>query len=653
MSNLKEKETKPQNREWVKNAAIIFLAVMLVLTFFSKTIMNISLTEVTGQYMTSGTISSSVQGTGTVVANMAYNVQLSETRTIKDVYVSVGDTVEEGQPLFELEEAESQELIDAEKTLSDMQYAYNTKLIQNVDANYASENQNIQALRDNLSDAISQRSEASTYESTYNTAKAEAASAQNEVNALQQTIADLQGKITLATANDAQIETLQSQLSAAQTAQTSAESALSAAQAKTQSIQASMSMSLAEAEAAATSAQRTLEDMELELTYLKEDYNALAADPEADADAVTEAQRAVERQEQAVLYQRADLSQAQTTRSEIAAKNEELTAAQEAQAQAQADLDEKKATVTAAQKALDEATQASTADLSAQLTEAQAELTSAQARLNTAQSNLSEAASSYTTSTSAANANVKSLQQSLEAAVAALAEQQQLDGVTSQTADLELEHAKEELDDQEALVEKLREQGSNTAVTAQYGGTISAVNVIAGDIVTTGQTLASVNVEGKEYTLTISVTAEQSQQVSVGDVATVTSNTWGDITAVLSAIKNDPDNPGQNKLLEFAVSGDVVDGQTLSLSIGLKDQTYDLVVPKSALHEDSNGPFVLIATSKSTPFGSRYIAQRVAVVVTASDAYRAAIDTGSASHDYVITTSTAPISAGEQVRLAN
>ena len=27
-------QEKPKNREWVKNAAIIFLAVMLVLTFF-------------------------------------------------------------------------------------------------------------------------------------------------------------------------------------------------------------------------------------------------------------------------------------------------------------------------------------------------------------------------------------------------------------------------------------------------------------------------------------------------------------------------------------------------------------------------------------------------------------------------------------------
>lgn len=34
-----------KRREWVKNAAIIFLSVMLVLTFFSNTFMNYSLPE--------------------------------------------------------------------------------------------------------------------------------------------------------------------------------------------------------------------------------------------------------------------------------------------------------------------------------------------------------------------------------------------------------------------------------------------------------------------------------------------------------------------------------------------------------------------------------------------------------------------------------
>ena len=48
-------EKAGKRRDWVKNAAIVFLTIMLILTFFSNTIMNYSLPEVAIQYIQSGT----------------------------------------------------------------------------------------------------------------------------------------------------------------------------------------------------------------------------------------------------------------------------------------------------------------------------------------------------------------------------------------------------------------------------------------------------------------------------------------------------------------------------------------------------------------------------------------------------------------------
>ncbi|MDR0948299.1 MAG: efflux RND transporter periplasmic adaptor subunit, partial [Lachnospiraceae bacterium] len=59
-------ENRKKRRDWVKNAAIIFLAVMLVLTFFSNTILNYSLPEVAVQYVQPGNITAKVRGTGTI-----------------------------------------------------------------------------------------------------------------------------------------------------------------------------------------------------------------------------------------------------------------------------------------------------------------------------------------------------------------------------------------------------------------------------------------------------------------------------------------------------------------------------------------------------------------------------------------------------------
>ena len=64
-------EMKVKNRAWVKNAVIVFLVILLILTFFSNTIMNRSLPEVATQYVSGGSITARVRGTGTVTADGA------------------------------------------------------------------------------------------------------------------------------------------------------------------------------------------------------------------------------------------------------------------------------------------------------------------------------------------------------------------------------------------------------------------------------------------------------------------------------------------------------------------------------------------------------------------------------------------------------
>ena len=119
--NSKVKSTK---REIVKNIAIIFLVIMLILTFFSNTIMNYSLAEVSTQMVESGTIQTRVSGTGVVAAVDPYNVIVEDTRVISGVAVKVGDTVAEGDVLYYLQDEESEELVKARQELEDLKLAY-------------------------------------------------------------------------------------------------------------------------------------------------------------------------------------------------------------------------------------------------------------------------------------------------------------------------------------------------------------------------------------------------------------------------------------------------------------------------------------------------------------------------------------------------
>ena len=142
-----------RNRDWVKNAAIIFLVVLLVLTFFSNTIMNRSLPEVATQEVESGSIVARVRGTGTVQANSNTQVKMDRTRVIRSVLVKVGQKVEAGDVLFTLGEGASEEIDAAEETLRNLQASYNRTAATMPEYNYTTDSRKIGILAEKLANA--------------------------------------------------------------------------------------------------------------------------------------------------------------------------------------------------------------------------------------------------------------------------------------------------------------------------------------------------------------------------------------------------------------------------------------------------------------------------------------------------------------------
>ena len=108
-----------RRKDWIKNIAIIFLSIMLILTFFSNTIMNYSLPQVATQYVQQGDISPKVRGTGTAEVQDPYPVSVPNARTISAVNVRVGDSVKKDDVIYELADAESEELKAARQELSE------------------------------------------------------------------------------------------------------------------------------------------------------------------------------------------------------------------------------------------------------------------------------------------------------------------------------------------------------------------------------------------------------------------------------------------------------------------------------------------------------------------------------------------------------
>lgn len=111
-------------KDRIKNIAIVFLAILLVLTFFSNTIMNRSLVEVSTQMISGDSITSKVRGSGTATAGDTYAVSINESRKIATINVKTGQEIDQGTLLFTLTETESDELTTAQDTLLSTQRDY-------------------------------------------------------------------------------------------------------------------------------------------------------------------------------------------------------------------------------------------------------------------------------------------------------------------------------------------------------------------------------------------------------------------------------------------------------------------------------------------------------------------------------------------------
>ena len=230
--------------------------------------------------------------------------------------------------------------------------------------------------------------------------------------------------------------------------------------------------------------------------------------------------------------------------------------------------------------------------------------------------------------------------------------------IDDETSALNLSIQRTKISQKQREIEKMREKAVSTEIKSTVSGTISTLNMTAGDEIAAGTTVAEI-ATSDGYTMECSVPNAQASRLRAGLVGEVQYYYWGDKpTVTVSTVKNDPNNSGKSKIVTLTVEGDVADGTSLTVTIGSQGSSYDCIVPNSAIQEDSDGKFILVVTSKSSPLGNRYYAQRKNVTVLASEATRSAIDASLSWGDYVITGATdadgkkIPISDGMQVRMA-
>lgn len=598
--NNKGNYTPNRKREIIKTILIVFLIVMLVLTFCSNTIMNKSLAEITTESATSGKLTERIRGSGLVESNQSYDVKVDGNKIIDTIMIKTGQEVKKGDVLFTVGTEDSEELETAQASLIALELEYQKALLTTPE-DYTAENQAISNAREDLNAAIAKRNNAIANSDSAQQSLYDYNSNKNERTRKTKIFDKLQSTIIAIDSNDyasASVEYIGNLIF------------------------------LYDAYSKAEEDYNTAYALYTQMLTGKPSENPSESPTENYTDTTSDTDNGSQ-----------DSTQEPTTTP--TPDNDTLEALK-------ADADAKRAVRDTALEEYNNNKAEIRNDLMNQLYSIESDIDS-----------LNEQIANYESSQGSDSAmsieqydeDIRVKQNALEELIVNLNKTKNENDLQNKTNTLEIEAKKKEIDNLNKKIEKIKQENSITEIKSEYSGIVSSISAKIGEETVPDVPVAVIDIAEEGYTVELTVEAEKTKKIKKGIEAEVVNNWNGDITAVLTDIKNDTKANSKNKILKFSVTGDVSTGTMIDLSIPCGSGSYDTIVPKSAVYKDSKGSFVLIVNSKSSPLGNRYYAKRVDVEVLASDEISSAVQGAISSGDYVITTASKPIKPNEQVRM--
>ncbi|MDE6796916.1 MAG: RND transporter [Ruminococcus sp.] len=610
--------TPNRKREIIKNVLIVFLIIMLILTFCSNTIMNKSLAEITTETATSGKLTERIRGSGLVESNQSYDVKVDGNKVIDTIMIKTGQEVKKDDVLFTIGTEESKELETAEESLIALELEYQKALLV-APEDYSAENQAISNARDDLNTAIAKRNNAAANSGTSQQALYNYNSNKNELARKSKILDKLQSTI-IAIDSDSY-------------------------------------------SGAAVEYTGNLVFLYNEYTTAESDYNsayqlytAMLTGMPSDfpTEEITENNEFPENSEN---NNDNDISDnARISENEVSDNNGSFSEPVQYNDSYDYDIEELKADMEYKEEvrnnALNEYNNTKYSirnNLMNQLYSVESEIDNLNVQITNYESSQTTGGDSM--SVEDYDEQIRQKQQALETLIAELNKSKNENDLANKTNMLEIDAKKKEVDKMKEKIEKLKAESEITEIKSKYNGIVSAINIKVGEETVPDMPLAVIDIADEGYTVELTVDAEKAKKIKKGIEADVVNNWNGDVTAILTDIKNDTKAGSKNRILKFSVTGDVSTGTMIDLSIPCGSGTYDTIVPKSAVYKDSKGSFVLVVNSKSSPLGNRYFADRVDVEVLASDEVSSAVQGGITSGNYIITTASKPVNPKDQVRM--
>ena len=587
-------------RAKVIKAMVAFIVILALLTFFSNTIMNLTIPKVMGSYASRGNLSYSNSARGTITVENQTEVKGLEGRTVDQVLVSNYDSVEVGDTILTLKSLEESEELQTKKDrLKELEREkdYDSRSPSS-NSDFTSYYDTINAAKVTLSEAeetldkvYNKSSEEAAYKKIIDDESAKAVSLEATVNAAAQTVEDIKREID---AIDAAIEPLRSEIDVYIALGTPTPTPVPAAGGE----------STSETEPSAT--EPVTGEGETVAT-VPTDTPVPTPVPVLDGDGLDPNSPTYE-MEKLLLK----ISQYEEQKAVLESK------------------------IASAQQRLDEA--------SAKLAECQGKIQDARNEITALQTlpSVAAAENAVNTAKNAVNSAQKSLNDALTQA--GITEDKARD--LAEDRDKEIEKLKKQIDDME-------KQAKITEIKAPAAGYIYNISASSGDVLTAKTIVTYIlPVTDRVCSVSFEFKAQAVQNIWVGMPLEVTSGFIEGCT--VTGIKPDPNDPRGTRIVKCMVDGnDAWPGEEITVNAGRGNDNYKCVVPSSAVSEDNNGHFVYVIVGSSTPLGDKYVVKRVDVTVEATDGAASAIKgEGLDKNDVMIVVrAEKPLEDGQRVRL--
>ena len=607
MEENEKKEEKSGRKKIIKNVAIVFIVALLLLTFFSNTIMNHSLPEVSTTTVSSGSVQQKVRCQGDVETAKDVEITVSGERVVKEVFVESGDEVKKGDMIVSFNEAENPELKKAEADLKEKEREHEKNLLK-MGVDYTDDYKEIEDCKQDVADAEEALKKAKADEANVSYTQEQAEAAKQKLASQQDVVTELQEQFdNYSTLFD--FAAVTEQINAMEAEYNNLDNEINQLNSEINTLNADI-QKLDEEIASKTALRDTKEYDSEEYKKLQNEIDYKTGEKSTKEETLTDKIDRLNKIENP--YYKTELEQ---QLSELKSSVSEVT------------------------------------EIADRLAQEKAELARLEAEIEGGSTKPDDAMSEVTVEQ--AEKDLKKAQDTLESKQRALSKKIEQDALDQQKDDIDMKKEIEELEEMRKEVQKLKDQDDTVCIVAPNDGIITNISLKEGDKINNENPIATIQLAESGYEVSTTIPKADGRLIHVGDEAYL-ENVWSnDATASVKSIKADPNDPNKNLIVKFEVKGsDISVGQTIQFAVGNKSQKYDTVVPNNAVKEDTTGNFVLVVKVKSTPLGNRYTVKKVEVTKLASDTTKCAISGDVMEYDNVITNASKRIENGQQVRLS-